>query len=440
MKYVKSMIAVTATLTLAITGCSSGSGGGQPASAPAGNTAAPTGGSGAAPKMVRFSHSVTGAKGDIVNALVDEYNKSQSNYVVNATFVPQNERLQKITAEIAGGNPPELYTAGPPDLMALISFKAVASIDDLAKNAKTKITKEMFQPGLRGLIAKDGVLRAVPVETSATGLYYNADAFQAAGIAKAPATWEELVDSAKKLTDPAKGKWGIVLPTTMEQYTGQIWLSFLAQAGGRLLSEDEKKAAFNSPEGEKALQFWVDLINKYKVAPLQQLDANQITQMYGTGTVGMMVSHPTWIEQSKTFPFKTATAKQPGDKQPGSTLGGWYITVLEQSKNKEGAYDFLAWLTKPEHNVKWITGMGSLPAQQAIIDTKEYQDYVKSTPLVTPFNEALKSDVWTPPATGQYSAIVVTLSKAINEALYQKSTPKEALNKAAAEVDKLLAK
>lgn len=436
MKHWKPALIVTAAAALAAAGCSSGTGG--PSSA--GNDASSSNGKDAAPQTVQFMHSVSGPKGDVVKSVVEEYNKSQNKYVVNATFVPLNERLQKITAEIAGGNPPDLYTAGPPDLMALMSFNAVASIDDLAKNAADKITKDMFLPRLQPLIAKDGVLRAVPVETSATGLYYNADSFKAAGISAPPATWDELVETAKKLTDPSKGKWGLLLPTTTEQYTGQIWLSFLAQAGGRLLTEDEKKAAFNSPEGERALQFWVDLINKHKVAPLQQLDVNQVTQMFGTGNVGMMIAHPAWIEQSKTFPFATATAKQPADKNAGSTLGGWYITILEGSKNKEGAYDFLAWLAKPENNAKWITGIGSLPAQQAVIDTKAYQDYVKATPLVTPFNEALKTDVWTPPATGQYSAIVVTLSKAINEALYQKSTPKEALTKAAAEVDKLLAK
>jgi ABC-type glycerol-3-phosphate transport system substrate-binding protein len=385
-------------------------------------------------------HATSGPKGDVVKQLVEEYNKSQNKYIVNATFVPQNERLQKVTADIAGGNPPELFAAGPPDLAALISFNALASIDDLAKNAKVKITKDMFLPSLQKLIAPKGTLLAVPTETSATALYYNEDAFKAAGVAKAPANWDELISTAQKLADPAKGKWGILLPITAEQYTGQIWTSFLTQAGGHLLTPDEKKAAFNSPEGVKALQLWVDLINKYKVAPLQQLNSSQITQMFGTGTVGMMVAHPAWIEQAKTFPFKTASAKEPADKQQGSTMGGWYIGVLDKAKNKEGAYDFLAWVTRPENAVKWNTGIGSLPTQQAVIDTKQYQDYVKATPLVTPFIDAMKTDLWTPPSTGQFSAIVVTLAKAINEAAYQKSTPKEALDKAAAEVDKLLAK
>jgi ABC-type glycerol-3-phosphate transport system substrate-binding protein len=435
MKQWKLGLIASVAMAVTVTGCSSGAAPKQAAESKPAEKQAPK-----APTTVQFMHSVSGPKGDVVKSLVEEYNKSQSSYVVNATFVPQAERLQKITAEIAGGHPPDLYTAGPPDLMALISFKAVASLDDLAKNAKVKLTKDMFLPKLSGLIAKDGVLRAVPVETSATGLYYNADAFKTAGISAPPANWDQLVDTAKKLTDPAKGKWGILLPTTMEQYTGQIWASFLAEAGGQLLSADEKKAAFNSPEGVRALQFWVDLVNKYKVAPLQQLNNNQITQMFGTGNVGMMIAHPAWIEQSKSFPFQTATAKQPADKQGGSTLGGWYIAILDKASNKEGAYDFLSWLMKPENNVKWNVGMGSLPTQQAVIDTKQYQDYVKATPLVKAFNEALKTDVWTPPATGQFSAIVVTLSKAINEAIYQKSTPKEALDKAAAEVDKLLAK
>lgn len=391
-------------------------------------------------KKVQFWYSIAGTTGDVIKSMADDYNKTQNQYQVDATYVPAGERLQKLTAALGAGSPPDLFSAGPPDLATLLETKSLASIDELAKNAKIKINRNQFHDFLKGLVVKDGTLWAVPVETSVTGLYYNEDLFKKAGINKAPETWEELVEDALKLTDKSKNQWGILLPTAAEQYTGQSWISFLYQAGGKLLTDDKKKAAFNSPEGMKALQLWVDLINKYKVAPLQQLNNGSVVQNFATGNTGMFISHASWIQSTKDYSFKTLTARQPGDKTHASTIGGWYLVIPSKSANKEGAYEFLSWLNRPENNVKWNMGTGSLPTQQAVVDTKAYQDFIKSNPLVKPFNDSLKNDAIIPPDTGQFSAITVILSKAINDAMYQKSTVKEALDKAAADVDKLLVK
>jgi ABC-type glycerol-3-phosphate transport system substrate-binding protein len=85
-------------------------------------------------------------------------------------------------------------------------------------------------------------------------------------------------------------------------------------------------------------------------------------------------------------------------------------------------------------------GLGSLPTQQSVIDHKAYQEYVSANPLVKPFLESLKTDVIVQPRSGQFSAIVTTVAKYLGEAMYLKSTPQEALDKANAEIEKLMTK
>lgn len=390
-------------------------------------------------KDVEFWYAIGGANGDVVQGLVDQYNSSQDRYVVKATFVPPAERMKMLTVAIASGETPDLFTAGPPDVATLTGSAQLHSMDDLAQRHDTTITKDMFFKPLQDIVVRDGKLWGVPISTGVTGLYYNEDLFAAHGISKAPDTWEELLDAAQRLTDEKKGQWGLLLPTAEIDYTARMWVTFLEQAGGTLLNEDNTKAMFHSEAGVEALQLWVDMFHKYKVAPLKQMDENTTVQTFGAGNVGMFLGYPSWIVQSADFPFTTKTARPIGKERRSAALGGWYLTIPSKGNNPDGAYDFLVWLNQPEHAVEWNLGMGNLPTTQAAVDTQMYQDFLQENPLVVPFNTALAEDAMAPSATGKFGQVLKPVAKAITMAIYQQKTPKEALEDAAAEVDSILA-
>lgn len=390
-------------------------------------------------KNVEFWYSIAGANGEVVKSIVENYNNSQDQYKVEAIFIPPAERLKQLTVAIASGETPDLYTAGPPDVAALTSSSQVLSIDELASKNDTKITRDMFFKPLQDIVVRDDTLYGVPISTGATALYYNEDLFKEAGLTRAPQTWDEFIEYAQKLTDPAKGQWGVLLPTKEMDYTARMWVTFLEQAGGNLLNEDATKATFNSDAGVEALQLWVDLFHKYKVAPLKLMDENTIVQTFGAGNAGMFFGYPIWTVQAKDFPFTTQTARPIKQVRSSSALGGWYLVVPSLGKNPDGAYDFLAWLSQPDNAVQWNLGMGNLPTTQAATDTKAYQDFLEENPLVKPFSVTLAEDAIAPSATGKFSQVLAPVTKAIAHAIYQNKTPKEALDEAAAEVDAILA-
>ena len=61
---------------------------------------------------------------------------------------------------------------------------------------------DQFWPALRPNAVEAGQVMGVPFQNSTPVLYYNVDAFKEAGLDpdKPPATWDEWVDAAKKLT------------------------------------------------------------------------------------------------------------------------------------------------------------------------------------------------------------------------------------------------
>lgn len=424
-------------LCLAITVMLSACGGGK--TAPEGNSGEKPSNKPAEKTTVEFLYALAGANGEVVQSLVKKFNESQDQYNVNATFVPPDQRMETISTSIAAGSPPDLFTAGPPDISVLRGSKGLMTIDELSQDKTDKIDPSMFIESVRPVVELDGKMWGVPISAGIAGLYYNEDLFKEAGLTRAPESWEELLDYAKKLTDPAKGQWGLLLPTKEVLFTNNIWSTFLWQNGGEHFTSDLKQATFNSDKGAEALQLWVDMIQKDKVAPLQQMDENLITQTFATGKVGMFIGFPLWITQSKDFPFVTKTAPLPTREKAATYLGGWYLTVPAGGKNKDGAYEFIQFLLKPENSAAWNIGMGSLPTQQSTMETQEYQDYIKNTPLVEPFAQSLITAI-APPPTENYSKVGTTISKAIVKAMYQKLTPQEALDEAAEEVNKLLQK
>jgi dienelactone hydrolase len=103
-----------------------------------------------------------------------------------------------------------------------------------------------------------------------------------------PARWDELRQTAKECTDRDAGVYGMELYT--EPGEGLTWQYqvYLWQAGGEFLTEDLSRAAFNSAAGERALRFWVDLLQTDRSAPLAPWG------QFGQGTACMAMDG-SWI-------------------------------------------------------------------------------------------------------------------------------------------------
>lgn len=108
---------------------------------------------------------------------------------------------------------------------------------------------------------KTGKLMTVPINPNIPLLYYRKDLYDKAGL-KAPTTFDELLDNAKKLHNPPQ-VYGIVQRGSRET-TGVTYdfLPYLYGHGGSIL-KDEKVGDFtvtiNSPEARRALDLYLRL-------------------------------------------------------------------------------------------------------------------------------------------------------------------------------------
>ena len=96
--------------------------------------------------------------------------------------------------------------------------------------------------------------------------YVNKDLVEAAGL-EFPAedwTWDDLLESAKAMTNPDENQSGINMTPLQPPYWSS---SFIHGAGGTVLNDAKDQCTLTTPEAQAGLQFVADLILVHKVMP-----------------------------------------------------------------------------------------------------------------------------------------------------------------------------
>lgn len=153
---------------------------------------------------IQWWHSMTAVNNEWVNDLAKQFNESQKEYKVVPTF--KGSYPESMTAAIASfraGNSPhilQVFEVGTATMMA--SKGATVPVGKVMQDAGLAFDPSAYIPAVAGYYtAPNGQMLSFPFNSSTTIFYYNKDAFKKAGLNpdKAPATWPEVFEAAKKL-------------------------------------------------------------------------------------------------------------------------------------------------------------------------------------------------------------------------------------------------
>ena len=214
--------------------------------------------------------------------LAADFKKEHPNITVKFLNVPAESATQKLTTQIAGGNPPDTAFLDSSAVQDFAARRALVNLDGYIAGSQA-VKLDDYVAGFKQTAVYQNSMFALPYDGETTGLFYRTDLFQAAGITSPPKTWDELQAAAEKLTNPAKKQYGFILFAPEAQY---YWLPFLWQAGGNLLSQDGRTIAFNSPQGVQAADFYVGL-RRYAPPDLLASDSWDGRVAFATGKVAM---------------------------------------------------------------------------------------------------------------------------------------------------------
>ena len=379
------------------------------------------------PVTIRIAEQFNDAESAKFEEIVAKFEEANPDIKVELERNNESNFYDKLVTTIMGESAPDIARVEPPKAAQYIAAGYAANLDSYISSD----LRDQFFEGTLTPLTKDGSLYGVPQDVSTLALFYRTDMFEQAGIATPPATWEELIADAEKLTDEANGVYGISLFGGWGAFEFYPWFW---QAGGEMLTQDGDKITitFNSPEGVEALQLWVDLVEKYKVMPTgtATIGEDDVKGPFIAGQVAMFTSGA-WtiasLKENSDIEGKWAVAPLPAGKQSASVLGGMDMIVLEQSQNKEQAARFLAFLMQDDIQLDWAKTLGVLPIKQNLYADAAFQ----SDPLIQAFSEQLKVAL-TRPTIPQAGEVDDAFGKAVQAALSGAQTAQEALDEAAA--------
>lgn len=390
-----------------------------------------------------FWNGVGAPENVVLTELVKEYNETnQDNVYVEEVILDWSTLYSKILLDFETGTPPDIMTIQQSGLYQNVDLGILADITDLMP--EYGFEKEDFVESAWNGSFIDGKQYAVPFDLHPLALYYNTGLFEEAGLdpANPPATMEEFLSAAQKLTKDTNGdgttdQYGMGLA-----YSGglpfRLWMSLLWQHdGGNVLNEDNTAASFNTEAGLESLEFLHDLVYTYKVIPEQEQSPDED---FMKGIVGMVISGP-WsqFDFNSVDGLEYATAPLPVFYDQEAAWADSHMLALPDTKDETrmaAAMSFARFLS--DNSLTWTQKAGHLPVKQSVLESADF----KALDKAQAFAETLPNAHYYPSIKNESlvfgrdsnSPFVVLMEST----LLNTKTPQEALNEVEIMVNELL--
>lgn len=332
--------------------------------------------------------------------VADQAHTDHSGITVKLQGTDWNSYWSKIGTLLASGKAPCII--GMQSLRTASYAGAMLPLDDLM--TKYGLKSEDFDKPIMDGLKVDGKQIAIPYDSGPMVIFYNRDAFKAAGVADPKPGWtmEEFKAAAKKLT--AAGKTGLV--TTPGDLGVTSWVRTLT--GAEPLADG--KLNFTDPKFEEGFQGWSDFVRTDKIAPqVPSGNTDFETTQFTSGKAAMQLNGP-WslIDTKGKVKFKLGVAPIPAGPDGSKTYtAGSGFGISRSCKTPDAAFQAIQSMTSDGPLTTLAAAGRAYPARTAahpawftaaaIDGAKETLDYASehSIPLVTSKNWVKVSDLLT---------------------------------------------
>lgn len=368
---------------------------------------------------IRFATWDVGDDVSLQQGLIDKFNASHDDIEV-VLEAYGSEYDTKITAGMGAKDAPDvMYMWNYPQ------YKDALEPLDLYIEKEGADYKSNFYETLWNYNSADGKTLGLPVGYTTHVVYYNKALFDEKGVEypKAGWTWEDLQETAKKLTDEEKKITGFAFSGQPDPYDFEMFL----WGNNTSYVDDEGKLKGNL-DSKESIEVFEMFQNMAKDGYAITTEGSGTTEMK-SGKVAMFVYGAWGLSSLKEAGIDYGVVELPQfkDGKSVSILSSSGISISKDSKHKEEAFEFIKFWTGEEANKARIDF--ELPVLKSVVESEQLQkDEVKSV-----FYSMLeKSEGYTPTSfiVEDWSQISENLNL-VFEQIFNPSTlmePKEALS------------
>jgi sn-glycerol 3-phosphate transport system substrate-binding protein len=411
----------------------------------------------AAPTEIQFWHAMAGPLGDQVEAIAQRFNASQKDYVVATAYKGNYDETMAAAfiAQRAGTSPHivQVYELGTANMM--VAHNAVRHVWEVMAEAGVRLDSKAFVPAVASYFSDaQGRLEGMPFNTSTPVMFYNKDAFRAAGLdpEQPPKTWYEMVPMLGKLKYTAKIPCGYVTswPSWVLLENTSAWHNQEFATKGNGMGGLDTKLVFNTHLMMRHVSTLASWVKAEYFTYTGRRDEAEVRFTRGACSI-LTASSSTYAElrEAAKFDFGVAPLPYYDDVRgaPQNTLiGGGGLWVMNGHKKPEyvGVAKFLAYLSQPDVQAEWHQKTGYVPTTIAAYELTKKQGFYEKNPghevavrqllLKNPTSDSKGIRL------GSFPQIRAIIEEELEHVWDLSKTPKQALDDAAERGNQLLRK
>jgi ABC-type glycerol-3-phosphate transport system substrate-binding protein len=347
---------------------------------------------------ISFINGLSGSDGVTLNGMIEQFVAENPDISVQTETIVWDTMYQRLQASLVAGDAPDIVVMHIWALPQYASIGGLLPLDDWFGTDEGQLNRDNFTPLSLENSSFGGALYGIPFDFHGFGTWVNNDLFEAAGLdpSQPPQSYDEYVEMATRLTLDANGnnpdspdfdatnvvQWG-----TTTSWMRVVFLSALAQNGGRNISEDGTTVQIDTEAGRAALQNMYDLIYTHRVAPPPAGFDNW--QSFAAGRIAIM-PEGTWFRNFATIDNPqlnwTTWPMVPLGPESGTWMSShiFAVPVTTTGEQLDAVRRFVTWLS--DNNLGWAAS-GQVPARldaQAELDPETYPSNIQ---IGNEFNE-----------------------------------------------------
>ncbi|MFC6356281.1 ABC transporter substrate-binding protein [Luethyella okanaganae] len=389
-----------------------------------------------------------------------EFEQSNSDIAIDVTVIPWSQYWTQLESDVLAGSAADIFWINSSYYADYADKGALLDIDrSFGTNAKSG-----WAPSVVDQFTRNGSLWGIPqLSDAGIAIYYNKAALAASGVSA------ESLEALVWNPDPAADTFLPVVQALTKDTSGRpandpefdasalaqfgynaanelqaIQLPFIGSNGGRF--QDGEEFTFTSPRTAEAMQYLVDLVNRYRVSPpaaATNADGDYSLDQFVGGRMALFQSglyNLASVAEAANFDWGVASIPA-GPAGRVSVTNGVAAAGNTASSHPGATRKVLAWLGSERGNrfigANGAAVPGGVDAQQA------YFDYWTSKGVdVSKFFDVVAGDATTisPPQGTNFNAVVAVYDPIFDEVFANGIPVAEGLERAEAEANAVIAK
>lgn len=400
--------------------------------------------------VISMWHPWGGTQSEAIAEVVKEFEAAHPEIKVRPLFTPNNlSNNQKFFTSVAAKRPPDVVFVDGPQVAEWAEQGALTPLDD--RLAKAGVSEEdYFLPCWKQNEYRGRVWAMTYCADPNFAFVWNKQDFRDAGLDAEvpPANIEELDAFVRKLnkwqgrgTGRKLSRIGLI---TWGQYGSANSLFTWGWAfGGSFYDPEKQIVTCDDPKIVKALEWMCSYAKEYDVNKIAGLQAGfgtaELNPLY-VGKLSMSCLHISGVEEIKKYAPNleygmTYIPAPPDGEQKSSWVGGWCMAIPKGSRNPDAAWKLIEWMcATPEGTTIVAEKAGLFPGYR----NSPYFKRIAGKPGYGDFLNILEECRHQRPVMPAQAYYMGALQRAVDDAIYGKKSPKQALTDARIETQREL--